>query len=382
MNRIAGVACLLAAVAAGCGKKGPPLPPLSDLPAAPADFSVTRRASQVTIQLVVPTINTDGSSPANIERIDVFALDGAASVSLEDVVRRGTRVAQIKVAPPPDPDEESSASKKGVSTEPAKDAAGAAASPEGAASAPAPEGEAQGATARVRADIGGPTGGAAIGVLRSFVAAGINKRGRRGALSARALMPLEEPPAAPGAPRVTYTESSISVVWPASSDAAERTVAYHVYSPGEPEVRLTERPLNELQMADSRIEWGAERCYIVRAIETVGSLTIESDASPKACVTLTDTFPPKPPAGLQAIASEGAVNLIWEASDDADLAGYIVLRAVAPADTLVRVTPEPLTQATFADTVPAGTRAIYAVQAVDKAGNVSAPSARVAETAR
>jgi hypothetical protein len=377
VRRIAGVVCLLVAATAGCGKKGLPLPPFIDLPAAPADFSVTRRASDVAIQLVVPKANTDGSSPADLERIDIFALDGAATMPLEDVLKRGTRVAQIKIAPPPDPDDENDTKKSAPATD-----AGRAGADDTAAAEPAPEGDSQGATARVRASMENATGGVAIGVARSFVAVGVNRRGRRGALSTRALVSLAEPPAPPAAPRVSYTETSINVAWPASADAGGPSVTYHVYGAGASEVRLTDRPVGESQFADTRVEWGAERCYVVRAIEAVGNLTIESEASPKTCVTLTDTFPPKTPTGLQAIASEGAVNLIWEANDEADLGGYVVSRAVAPEANLVRVTPEPLSQATFTDAVPAGTRVIYAVQAVDKAGNISAPSDRVAETAR
>jgi hypothetical protein len=42
----------------------------------------------------------------------------------------------------------------------------------------------------------------------------------------------------------------------------------------------------------------------------------------------------------------------------------------------------PVLETSFNDNVPAGTRYVYAVQAVDKAGNASAPSNRVEETAR
>ena len=61
-----------------CGHKGPPLPPFSRVPSAPADVKVARRADSVELQFTVPSTNTDGTRPANIERVDVYGdlLDG------------------------------------------------------------------------------------------------------------------------------------------------------------------------------------------------------------------------------------------------------------------------------------------------------------------
>jgi hypothetical protein len=59
-----------------------------------------------------------------------------------------------------------------------------------------------------------------------------------------------------------------------------------------------------------------------------------------------------------------------------------VLRGVSPGEELERITPMPVSEATFTDTVQTGLRYIYAVQAIDKAGNVSPLSNRAEETAR
>jgi fibronectin type 3 domain-containing protein len=61
------------------------------------------------------------------------------------------------------------------------------------------------------------------------------------------------------------------------------------------------------------------------------------------------------------------------------------LRAEAPGDTLLPLTPAPMTATSYEDkTVAPGVRYVYVVVAVDKASppNRSAPSARVEETAR
>ena len=82
------------------------------------------------------------------------------------------------------------------------------------------------------------------------------------------------------------------------------------------------------------------------------------------------------------VGSEGAISLIWTASREADLAGYLVLRAVAPGTDLAPVTPAPITDTNFRDAVAGGSRATYAIVAVDKAGNRSQPSATISETSR
>jgi len=64
-----------------------------------------------------------------------------------------------------------------------------------------------------------------------------------------------------------------------------------------------------------------------------------------------------------------------------DLAGYIVLRGQSQSD-LQPMMPSPITATTFKDDLAPGTRHVYAIRAVDKAGNMSASSNLVEETAR
>lgn len=149
--------------------------------------------------------------------------------------------------------------------------------------------------------------------------------------------------------------------------------------------KLTPQPIATTTWRDSAIEVGTERCYAVRTVETRGTSVIESEASPVLCISPTDTFPPKAPANLAAVASEGAISLIWEANTEPDLAGYIVLRGEAPGATLAPLMTEPIKDTTYRDTTTkAGVRYVYTVVAVDTATpqNVSTQSNRVEETAR
>ena len=86
--------------------------------------------------------------------------------------------------------------------------------------------------------------------------------------------------------------------------------------------------------------------------------------------------------GLQAVTTEGVINLLWDANTEADLDGYILLRGLAPDGELASITPSPIRETAFQDRVPAGVRYVYALRAVDKAGNASQPSERLEEAAR
>jgi hypothetical protein len=200
------------------------------------------------------------------------------------------------------------------------------------------------------------------------------------------------PPAgaeAPQAPAVTEPQSA-RLLFPGPAPHA-----YNVYDAGAAAgpaagttlpAPLNPTPLSTRTFEDGRLQFGVERCYAVRTVEASAGALLESDASPVACITPADTFPPAAPKSLAAVGSEGAINLIWEPSGGADLAGYIVLRGEAgSSDPLQALTPAPIRETTFRDTqVRAGKRYVYAVVAVDTATpqNVSVESNRVEETAR
>jgi hypothetical protein len=384
MRRVGTGVIVFAVCAAGCGKKGPPLPPLVKLPVAPADLTATRRADTVELQFVVPDANTDNTRPANVASIEIYALTTPAAVPEAEVLSGGTRVATVAVKAPLDPTatydpDDPSQSESDV------------APPEG-------DGLDQGSVARVRETLTDddrlltPTaqpgeareapGGAGV---RTYVGVPIATNGRRGPPSRGALVPLGTPPPAPPEPEVTYDESAVTVTWqsPAADPSESTPLAYNVYETADAsETGLTAAPVEETTYADSRMTWGAMRCYRVRSVRTVEGLRVESEASPAGCVTLIDTFPPAAPAAPRVVAAAGSINLIWEANPEPDLAGYVLSRGVAPADELSPITVQPIGETAFQDRVEPGVRYVYELRAVDRSGNISPPSARVEETAR
>jgi hypothetical protein len=259
----------------------------------------------------------------------------------------------LEIKPPPDPDEDPDAPRPENKQEKGLD---------------------QGALAQVTEPIPDADGEG----IRYYVSVGVNKRGRRGPVSRRSGVPLGAAPAAPPAPKVRYDEKAITVSWPDAPPDSAASVEVYDATTGK---RLTDKPVTDASFADQRIEWGAERCYAIGRLAEIERLPVESEPSDKTCVTLKDTFPPAAPTGVTAVAAEGSVNLIWNANTEADVAGYLVLRGTG-GEKPKPITPDPIRETTFRDTVPSGTRATYAIVAVDKAGNVSAMSETTEETAR
>jgi hypothetical protein len=419
------VLAIVAGSSIACGKKGSPLPPLIHVPVPPPDFTAERRGAEVKLQFTVPSVNTDGTRPANVERLDIFRFTGPSVATDADLVKLGTKVASVPVKAPVNPDatteadeppEEPELKDEGLdqgSVALLEDTIGPAA--QRTVELPKKGRRTAGETkAAAPAPLLGPPGSANA---TTYVIVGINTKGRKGPVSRRVRVPLVQPPKPPQTTTITYDENTITVGWtpsptgvaiqaPATGDLLPGrtlglptpTLSYNVYdvSPSAVaagtdgtapqlalagQVRLTRTPVDGTSYADSRIEFGSTRCYTVRTVETIGDLALESDAPTPTCETLKDTFPPAAPKDLRIIATQGVISLIWEPNTEKDVAGYLVLRGTS-ADALSVITPMPITETTFIDGVAAGTRYWYEVRAVDRAGNISPVSNRVDELAR
>ncbi len=397
-------ALVLVVLCAGCGKKGPPLPPLLHLPAAPADVAATRRGNQVVVELTVPSANTDNTRPANVEQVEVYGITTSGDVSDEQLIKRGTKLGQVAVKAPRDPNDTAEPDESMADVEPPvgsglDQGARASVEEELAAASLVPVDVTLAGKRRPKADANaeGPLLGPAPRVLtRTYGGVGVNTRGKHGPVSHRVNVPLVPAPSPPSPPAISYDETTITLTWSPAAvvegvlpsyplGGTAPTLAYQVYEVPKapaPEVRLTKAPIAETQFHDASVTFGAERCFAVRTVATMGPLSVESDEAPPKCVTPKDTFPPAAPKGLGGVASEGAISLIWEANSEKDLAGYLVLRGEAPGEILEPITPAPIQATIFNDIVPAGVRYVYAIVAVDTAGNKSAPSNRFEEAAR
>lgn len=124
---------------------------------------------------------------------------------------------------------------------------------------------------------------------------------------------------------------------------------------------------------DADFEFGQTYYYQVRAaFGKTGHLAM-SEPTAAVKVTPRDTFPPSPPQGLSSIYSAGAVELVWTANAEPDLAGYNVYRV--ENQNVMRVNKDLVRTPIFRDAAaPAGMTLTYHVTAVDVSGNESKPS--------
>jgi hypothetical protein len=130
----------------------------------------------------------------------------------------------------------------------------------------------------------------------------------------------------------------------------------------------------------------------VRSAMASNNQMLELRSAPTAAVTVAvrDVFPPEVPAGLVAVpgfAGEGevrkpAIDLSWDPDVEPRVSGYRVYRREGDSAAWQRLTAELVPSAAYRDAaVVAGHTYTYRVTAVSDAGNESAPSAEVTETA-
>ena len=124
---------------------------------------------------------------------------------------------------------------------------------------------------------------------------------------------------------------------------------------------------------DSQFEFGQTYYYQVSAVFGKPGHLAMCDPSPAVKVLVKDIFPPAPPQGLAGLYSAGAVELVWTANTETDLAGYNVYRLdnQAPHRVNKELVPTPIFRDT---TAPPGENLVYYVTAVDLSGNESKAS--------
>jgi hypothetical protein len=374
----------LTGVTAGCGKKGPPLAPLSRIPEGVSALAVQRVGDDVFLTFRVPARNVDGSQPPALTGVDVLALTADAPPSDAVFLQRGARIASLMVVVPP-------AKNTKKATAPFQLPAGAL--------APGDE-----MTVSETLDAQTRAAASAAGTMRRYyMAVASGPRRRSGVPGKAASVSIDSPPAPPSVVDLEYGADDVSVSWSASAGAA----GYNVYrsASAEPVQSATEpipgasaagkaarpvptnaKPLEKPPYREP-VVFGQQVCYRIRALRTeaIGELS-EGYASAPVCRTPRDTFAPAPPVDVSARAGTGEITVIWSANSEPDLGGYLVLRGRAGDDTLLPITASPVKETRFVDrNVTPDERYVYAVVAVDSQSpvpNRSAPSASDEATAR
>jgi hypothetical protein len=185
------------------------------------------------------------------------------------------------------------------------------------------------------------------------------------------------------------TEKAIELGWQPASKTLEGgevkyLAGYRVYrSPsGKPGSFQMLGETKEPRYLDNDFEFGHAYSYEVRALFKAGGAMAESDSSQPYEVIPRDTFPPSRPTGLTALYTAGAVELVWTANSEKDLAGYYVNRR-ENGEQPKKLNKELLRTPILRDiSVKPGQTYYYRVTAVDLSNNESQPSEGVEVEAR
>jgi hypothetical protein len=422
---------LLAAfiASAGCGKKGPPLPPIVHVPAGVEKVEARRQGDSVTVTVTVPAKNIDGSVPVDIGRIDVYGYTGTNAPPRARFLEVGTLIGSITV-PPQNPDAPSAAVEPGGPVPGGPATIIEVLTPDALVATPLPPAP---ATTRQPPPIGPVTPPEPGPLRRFYLALPFSPRGRLGPPGMVGELRLTELPDPPLGVTASVFADVVRIEWepsggligflldrplapelspldnpPASTVSAaaapDGPTRYNVYreivpleeetarvsqpaAPDQPAPPINPSALEALNFADPLTGLdGRERCYVIRSVRGQGGQTIEGLPSSRTCITPTDDVAPEAPSGLTVDASDGAIRLVWVPNAEPDVAGYLILRGEAGDATLTPVTDTVVTEARYSDrTVKPGVRYVYAVQAIDTRlprPNVSAESARVEALAR
>ena len=159
--------------------------------------------------------------------------------------------------------------------------------------------------------------------------------------------------------------------------------AVYRYEGDGPPQKLALLSADEIRFEDRDFEFGKAYGYFVRTVAAGTEGAVESGDSHAAEIVPRDVFPPAAPAGLVALAGEGLVSLSWRPAKERDLDGYRVWRKEAGGPVFGALGGGLVQENTFTDRLAAkGVSYIYAVSAVDLAGNESPKSEGAAVVAK
>ncbi len=343
---------LAAMAAASCGTPGAPMPPSLQLPQPVSDLTAARKGDRVLLQWTVPRETND---KATVKRLGASRL--CRAVTQGPMSQCGTPVGTVEAA-------QASPGNKASFTDLLP--------------------------RQVQDD--NPTGFATYAVETT------NDRGRSAGLGNQVRVTVAPTLAPPADFRAQVTADGPVLTWTGELHAHESPDLGHrfrVYRKTEGvqgetllgEIRLRNQP--EVAMPDRSFDW--EKTYEYR-LTVVTSVThngevvaeVEGDDSPPVKVFVHDSFPPAPPAGLQAVYSgleaQRFIDLTWAPDTEADLAGYNLYRhegGAAPE----KINTDLVKTPSFRDAnVQPGHTYNYSVSAVDLRNNESQRSEEAHET--
>jgi len=400
----AGLLAGLAPAIAGCGHRGPPLPPLRRTPPGLAEFRLAQRGEALEVSLLTPVASVDGLP---FERLVVEILHAQGELDLEKAGTRREvlayprqRVVETLPLPPPGTVARAAARgvvgrEKGQRTLTMALVAQDPVAPPRALEARLVEGGVElawqgelptpvSAVVRPKSPLGGLFAPRPAGAPPGVSPAETGVESPPPSPQARAGAPASPAQAVAGAPAAVPKDGEPRPPGsPQGREEEKLRSGFHVYRRVGTESfhrPLVQGLIGETHTVDTGAPLGATACYVVRAAASVEPL-VESAASNEACLDVRDIEPPAAPAGLAVLPRESGLEVLWSPSPEPDLAGYRVYRR-SDGEPRARVAElEPARTSWLDEGARAGVAWFYEVTAVDRSGNESLP-AQAAEASR
>lgn len=333
-------------LAAACGHKADPLPPLQVIPAATRDLTLRQQGEVMIFRLAYPRTTATGDVLPGLEALEVWSLEAPEGSAADLDARSYGQLAErlLEITGP-----ELSSSVVGDRIE-----------------------------TRFRRPQELEEGKTYVFATRTR-----STTGEASEFSNLIALPVAPPPEAPRDLELEPTAEGIRLRW---SRGGDQVIGYHVYRRLAAERRYGP-PLEQLPASDDEpgfldrsARFDQRYLYSVSAVASADPL-VESTTPVEREILYEDRFAPAPPDSLIALAEDGRVRLILERSPSADVTGYWIYRRDPGSDTFRRIAAEPLAGLETVDRgLTAGLTFQYHATAVDGSGNEGEPTRDVSVT--
>lgn len=374
----------------GCGRKGPPQPPPSKIPAPADDLSIQQRGEEILLQMTYPNVTLGGLPIDEVEAIEIYQLSriigGLGEMEEEDPVEEADEDAEVE----PEAEEEAETglfalpaavtdtvieeSKESLVSVSGKDFAALA---DLAWSLKGSELDAAvlGDKLVFRIPLESPAERTEEEIL-IFGARTLAKGRQPSGFSNLVKLLPRTPPGPPADFTVEATPLGVQLDWEPGGDE----VGFRVYRRqakvreyGDPLATISKETLGYL---DRTAEFGQRYIYTVTSLGLRNPI-IESAIATEHEVDYRDRFPPNPPRELVALAEPGRVRLLWEASTSEDTQGYWIYRQ-DPGAGFHAINSELVLGSEYLDSeVASGSTYRYYILAVDSRDNQSEASEEI-----
>lgn len=324
---------LLLVLLAACGRKGPPLPPLREVPETTTDLVASQEENEVVLRWSYPALTRSGQPLRDLEAVEVWrtevppgqekSLEGPQAVELKRqlILGRGKQVVRL--------------------------------------SGKALEAATRGSTLEYRESAVLPAGQAAPTWLYA-----VRSRRAKGGVSDFSNVvsfQVQSPPPPPSNLQAQPLAEGVALSWEAPAEASFRVERKE--EKGSWQV-LAEN-LAAPRFLDTTAQQGARYAYRVRT--TVWQVT--GPASPEVAVDYRDTFPPPVPSNLVCLPEPGRVVLRWDPGAEEGVR-FKVFRRLGEGSW--QHLSDDWASASYVDENPPTGELTYAVKAFDRQGNESA----------